>query len=144
MYGVHGVRGIARREIGYTAMSEFADEVDQGDRFEFGRNWADFLSVLNDERVEEAEKSVQGMLQVDTLEGRTWLYIGSGSGLFSLAARRLGVTVCSLDYDPQSVACTKELKRRYFDDDPSWRVMEGSVLDDVFVASLGTFDNVYS
>ena len=67
-------------------MSTFADEVEQGERFEFGRNWANFLSVLNEERIAEAEKSLKTMLQVETLEGLTWLDIGSGSGLFSLAA----------------------------------------------------------
>ena len=125
-------------------MSTFADEVEQGERFEFGRNWANFLSVLNEERIAEAEKSLKTMLQVETLEGLTWLDIGSGSGLFSLAARRLGATVCSFDFDTNSVACTRELKRRYYDNDPNWRVMEGSVLDDAFVSSLGTFDIVYS
>lgn len=38
---------------------------------------------------------------------------GSGGGLFSLAAFRLGATVTSFDVDPDSVACTQELKRRY-------------------------------
>ena len=59
-------------------------------------------------------------------------------------ARRLGATVTSFDYDPQSVACTRELRRRYFPDDAAWTVTEGSVLDRAFVDGLGTFDIVYS
>ncbi|MEO7457299.1 MAG: class I SAM-dependent methyltransferase [Gemmatimonadaceae bacterium] len=121
-----------------------AAEVESGKRFEFGKNWSRFLSVLNDERIAEAELSLAKMLGIKTLEGKTFLDIGSGSGLFSLAARRLGATVHSFDFDPSSVACTTELRRRYFTDDSRWIVQEGSVLDEAFMRSLGTFDVVYS
>jgi SAM-dependent methyltransferase len=84
------------------------------------------------------------MLGVATLEGLSFLDIGSGSGLFSLAARRLGARVHSFDYDPQSVACTLELKRRFFESDPYWTIAEGSALDRQYVESLGRFDIVYS
>ena len=60
------------------------------------------------------------MLEIDDLKGKSFLDIGSGSGLFSLSARRLGAKVYSFDYDPLSVACTMELKRRYFPDDENW------------------------
>jgi 2-polyprenyl-6-hydroxyphenyl methylase/3-demethylubiquinone-9 3-methyltransferase len=85
------------------------------------------------------------MLGVDSLEGRRFLDVGSGSGLFSLAARRLGAEqVLSFDFDPQSVACTSDLRRRWFGDDPRWRVEEGSILDEEFVARLARWDVVYS
>jgi len=35
---------------------------------------------------------------------KLFLDVGSGSGLFSLAARRLGAKVLSFDYDAESVA----------------------------------------
>lgn len=118
-------------------------EVENGERFEFGANWKEFLAVLNDERIALAEQSLQKMLDVD-LTGKRFLDVGSGSGLFSLAARRLGATVHSFDYDPQSVACTEELRRRYFPDDNGWTVEQGSVLDMQYLASLGQWDVVYS
>lgn len=121
-----------------------AGEVAAGERFEFGENWTRFLSVLNDERIQSAEASLRTYLGRESLAGLRFLDIGSGSGLFSLAARRLGATVHSFDYDPQSVACTTELRRRYFSGDPDWRVERGSVLDPEYMASLGTFDVVYS
>lgn len=115
-----------------------------GERFEFGRNWAAFLSVLNDQRIAAAEESLKQSLPCDDLDGRSFLDIGSGSGLFSLAARRLGARVHSFDYDEQSVACTRELRRRFFPGDPQWQVERGSALDRAYIESLGRFDVVYS
>jgi len=124
--------------------STFSSEVSQGDRFEFGKNWQKFLSVLNDDRIKEAEDSLKKTLDYDNLKGKSFLDIGSGSGLFSLVARKLGANVYSFDYDPNSVNCTKELKRRYFKDDVNWTVTSGSILDQDFLKSLPKFDIVYS
>lgn len=125
-------------------MNDHKTEIIAGDRFGFGDNWTNFLTVLTEDRIAEAKSSLQHMLKVDLLEGRTFLDIGSGSGLFSLAARLLGATVHSFDYDPQSVACTKEMKRRYFASDSNWVVETGSVLDKEYLERLGQFDVVYS
>src|SRR5262249_8424206 len=103
-----------------------------------------FLRVLNDERITIAENSLKSMLKVASLTGMSFLDVGSGSGLFSLAARRCGAKVHSFDYDPESVACTLELKRRYFPGDSTWMVEQGSVLDLAYLNMLGTFDIVYS
>jgi 2-polyprenyl-6-hydroxyphenyl methylase/3-demethylubiquinone-9 3-methyltransferase len=121
-----------------------AAEVAAGARFEFGQNWQRFLSVLDEDRIATAVQSLRRMLARESLEGLTFLDAGSGSGLFSLAARRLGATVRSFDYDPASVACTTELRRRYYPDDARWQVEQGSVLDAEYVRGLGTFDIVYS
>jgi len=125
-------------------MKQHQLEVEEGRRFKFGDNWMCFLEVLSDDRIAIAEQSLQQMLGVESLQGKTFLDVGSGSGLFSLAARRLGAKVRSFDYDPKSVACTAELKRRYFANDAEWVVEEGSVLDKAYLAQLGQFDVVYS
>ena len=77
------------------------------------------------------------MLGAGTLSGVSFLDIGSGSGLFSLAARRLGARVHSFDYDPQSVACTRELKRRFCAGDAHWTIEMGDVLDADYLESAG-------
>lgn len=125
-------------------MTTHATEIARGERFEFGANWAHFLNVLNEDRVAQAESSLCKMLGVSTLQGKTFLDVGSGSGLFSLAARRLGARVHSFDYDPKSVGCTRELKRRYFLEDSQWVIEEGSALDSSYLSNLGKFDVVYS
>jgi 2-polyprenyl-6-hydroxyphenyl methylase/3-demethylubiquinone-9 3-methyltransferase len=121
-----------------------ASEIVQRERFAFGQNWRKFLGELDDRRIAVAERSLKEMLDMDNLRDLRFLDIGSGSGLFSLAARRLGASVHSFDYDPQSVACTAEIKRRYFPDDSEWIIEEGSVLDEEYMASLGQFDTVYA
>lgn len=113
-------------------------------RFEFGKNWQNFLLHLNDTMVAEAEKSLKQMLEIKDLVGKSFLDIGSGSGIFSLAARNLGARVRSFDYDPQAVACTEELKRRYFSRDENWLIEQGNVLDAPYLNSLGKFDIVYA
>jgi 2-polyprenyl-3-methyl-5-hydroxy-6-metoxy-1,4-benzoquinol methylase len=127
-----------------------AQEISAGERFAFGANWARFLRHLDEKRIEEAERSLQAMLALPSLQGLRFLDAGSGSGLFSLAARRLGAMVHSFDYDPQSVACTRALRQRLAStqpeaiDDAQWRVEEGSVLDPQYLGALGSFDIVYS
>ncbi|MES2281940.1 MAG: class I SAM-dependent methyltransferase [Pseudomonadota bacterium] len=127
-----------------TTYPDHSSEVKSGDRFQFGENWSRFLSLVNEARIAEAQATLQQMLAVDSLHGKSFLDIGSGSGLFSLAARRLGAKVFSFDYDPASVACTREMKRRYFADDADWTVAEGSVLDTAYMKARGQFDVVYS
>ena len=120
------------------------NEVSSGERFEFGKNWSLYLELLDDQRIDEAVASLKKMLDVESLEGKNFLDIGSGSGLFSLAAKRLGAKVHSFDYDPSSFQCTRELKRRYFENDGDWQVEIGSVLDRDYLKKLGGFDVVYS
>lgn len=127
-----------------SVQSSHAAEVTSGARFEFGKNWSRFLALLDETRIREAEDSLKRMLEVNDLHGKSFVDVGSGSGLFSLAARRLGARVHSFDFDPQSVACTRELRNRYFANDAAWKVEEGSALDAAYLSSLGTFDIVYS
>ena len=112
--------------------------------FSFGANWLEFSKIMNEKRINEALLSLKKMLGCDTLVGKSFLDIGCGSGLFSLAARKLGARVYSFDSDGQSVQCTSQLKNYFFKNDDNWIVVKGSVLDRSFIASLGTFDIVYS
>jgi 2-polyprenyl-6-hydroxyphenyl methylase/3-demethylubiquinone-9 3-methyltransferase len=121
-----------------------AEEIASGERFAFGSNWRSFLDVLDEDRIAGSMTALEEYLGVGALASKTFLDIGSGSGLSSLAARRLGATVTSFDFDPGSVGCTQELRRRYFPDDPDWQVFQGSALDAEMLSRLGTFDIVYS
>jgi 2-polyprenyl-3-methyl-5-hydroxy-6-metoxy-1,4-benzoquinol methylase len=121
--------------------------LEKTDRFAFGTNWRHFLTHLDDQRIAEAERSLQDMLNVTTLKDQRFLDIGCGSGLFSLAAMRLGAAhVHSFDYDPESVDCARALKRQFYPADPRWTIDQGDVLDPAFVATLAAerWDIVYA
>jgi 2-polyprenyl-3-methyl-5-hydroxy-6-metoxy-1,4-benzoquinol methylase len=120
------------------------DDVSES-RFGFGRNWRSYLEVLTDRRIADAELSLRQMIGVDQIKGATFVDAGSGSGLFSLAAHRLGARcVHSFDFDPESVGCTAALRERYAAPGANWIVERGSVLDESYLAGLGQFDVVYS
>lgn len=113
--------------------------------FAFGKNWQRFVAgALDEERIAEAEKSLKEFFGLPTLQGKTFIDIGCGSGLFSLAAHRLGAEkIVSIDVDPDSVRCTQKLRESA--GNPSmWEVLESSILDRGSVERLGTFDIVYS
>jgi 2-polyprenyl-6-hydroxyphenyl methylase/3-demethylubiquinone-9 3-methyltransferase len=132
-------------EIGADASGRRLEDQDSP-RFEFGANWRRFLEVVDERRIAEAERSLSDMLAPDGVAGRSMLDIGCGSGLFSLAALRLGAErVHSFDFDPASVACTEEMRRRFAPGTAErWTIEAGSALDAGYLERLGRFDIVYS
>lgn len=116
--------------------------VDSELRFKFGENWASFLENFDEQRLEQAKRSLTESLGQSTLSGLRFVDVGAGSGLFSLAASQLGAEVVSFDFDPEAVECVRNLRAMH--PGGSWEISEGSVLDEAFLRSLGTFDIVYS
>jgi 2-polyprenyl-3-methyl-5-hydroxy-6-metoxy-1,4-benzoquinol methylase len=113
-------------------------------RFAFGENWQKFAKDVDEGRIRAAERSLMTMLGVDDLRGRSFLDVGCGSGLFSLAAVRLGAeSVHSFDYDPASVEATEALRAKHLPD-AGWTVERGDVTDTAYCESLGRFDVVYA
>ena len=125
-------------------MSTHRQEIERGDRFRFGDNWARFSTTLNSQRIEDAKASLLERFGRTSLVGLRFLDVGCGSGLFSLAAHRMGASVHSFDFDPQSVACAQTLRQKYGDEGAIWSIEEGSVLDRTYLLKLGKFDIVYS
>lgn len=92
--------------------------------------------------VESLRKALR--LGPDGLRGRTFLDAGSGSGLFSLAALRLGAArVVSFDADPESVACSERIRQLHAPSASNWTVERGDLTDRSWCESLGGFDVVY-
>ena len=112
--------------------------------FAFGANWARFLALVDEGRLRTAQGSLSSTLEGVDWPAASFLDVGCGSGLFSLAARRLGARVVSFDFDLRSVSCTEDLKRRWFPGDGEWTIREGSVLDAGFLSALERFDVVYA
>lgn len=113
--------------------------------FSFGKNWLHFTKKYFDEdRVTDAKKSLTVFLGNNTIKGKTFIDIGCGSGLFSLAAKRLGASkIYSFDIDQNSVECCKYLALR--EGNPkNWTIICGSILDNIFIKKIKKFDIVYS
>ncbi|HEY1109606.1 MAG TPA: class I SAM-dependent methyltransferase [Opitutaceae bacterium] len=119
-------------------------EIERGDRFAFGENWARFLKGLTEQKIDSSQRSISDLFGQTSFAGLSFLDIGSGSGLSSLVAARMGAEVRSVDFDPQSVACTDELRSRYFRGSRKWTVEQGSALDAKYMRGLGLYDIVYS
>jgi 2-polyprenyl-6-hydroxyphenyl methylase/3-demethylubiquinone-9 3-methyltransferase len=113
-------------------------------RFAFGRNWRSFVGAVDERALARAETGLKALLGRERLDGLSFLDIGCGSGLSSLAARRLGARVVGFDYDADSVAASEALRARFRPDDGDWRIERGSALDADYLRQLGTFDIVYS
>ena len=110
-------------------------------RFAFGKNWKKYLKKgFNDVSLRKSEEYLKSFLQLD-LRDKTFVDIGCGSGVHSLAAFKLGAQVTSIDVDQHSVECCEELAKKHHS--PTWQVKQGSIVDDTFVSSLGCFDVVY-
>ena len=115
------------------------------ERFQFGKNWKQYVKKsFGQDRVDIAKSHMSGFLKLTGLDGLTFLDIGCGSGLHSLAALQLGAfEVISFDYDPQSVEATSIL-HTYAGKPANWKIMQGSVLDERFMTTLAKSDIVYS
>ncbi|MCH2203231.1 MAG: class I SAM-dependent methyltransferase [Fuerstiella sp.] len=125
-------------------LCDMTDEPDSANtKFAFGKNWAGFLETLNDKKIKAAQESMQRLLGIDDLQNRRFLDAGSGSGLFSLSAYRLGAQVTSFDVDHDSVGCAQELRERFCEDESRWIVLHGSLTDTDFLKDMGRFDVVY-
>ena len=117
----------------------------ESSRFEFGTNWAEFVDKhFSQERVDISRRHLLDFVSRESLTGMSFLDIGCGSGLHSLAAWQAGArTILSFDYDPQSVATTRAL--HWLANSPdAWKVIQGSVLDDAFMSSQAQVDLVYA
>ena len=124
-------------------MTDSRVEISTDTRFAFGANWKSFVKLIDETRIDAARRSLTKTLGDTDLSGRTFLDIGCGSGLFSLAAHQLGARVRSFDFDPDSVAAAHMLRTQHAPDS-DWVVEQGSILDERYVSSLGSFDVVYS
>jgi SAM-dependent methyltransferase len=82
--------------------------------FTFGENWLNFSRLLDEQRVQEAMTSLMALLAVPDLRELTFVDVGAGSGLFSIAAVRLGaVRVLALDRDANCLKAIQDNARRF-------------------------------
>jgi predicted RNA methylase len=111
--------------------------------FSFGENWEQYAQKIDERRIHEAEKSLIRLIGRNAIEGHSFLDLGCGSGLFSLAALRLGCKrLLAVDLDPACVRITRALLEAH-SERSEWGCRQRSVFE-LSPTTVGTFDVVYS
>jgi 2-polyprenyl-6-hydroxyphenyl methylase/3-demethylubiquinone-9 3-methyltransferase len=115
---------------------------DRETHFEFGENWKDYARSVDKSRIEQAIVALRKLFP-DGLAGKSFLDIGCGSGLHSIAALALGAaSVTAVDIDENSVIAARGLLTKHASDG-NWSVSVASVFD-LTPEKTGSFDIVYS
>lgn len=111
--------------------------------FSFGKNWIDYAKKIDEARIAQAAMDLQRLSGLERFDGRSFLDIGCGSGLHSLAAIRLGAArVVGVDIDADSItASTTTISR--FAPDANAQFRTESVFE-MKPEIYGGFDLVYS
>lgn len=124
----------------------FDKEIREGNRFGFGKNWISFSKNITQDKISMSEDTLKEFFDVKDFNNSSFIDVGCGSGLFSLAAHKLGAKVKSFDFDINSVICTQEIKKDFSisKETLEWNIEEGSILDSEYIESLGQHDYVYS
>lgn len=117
----------------------------QPGHFSFGENWKQYLRTVSEEKIHQAQVSLEKFLGPGIVRGKVFYDVGSGSGIFSLAAVRLGASkVVSIDADANSVEATCQTKSTHAPEASHWTIDEGSILNDMGIQTLGKAEIVYS
>ncbi|MCC6467676.1 MAG: methyltransferase domain-containing protein [Alphaproteobacteria bacterium] len=114
-------------------------------RFEFGKNWASYAEGVGAAQVDHATRCLENLVPRESLTGKSFLDLGCGSGLHSLAALRLGAArVTAIDYDPVAVETARRLLSLHgATGNGGATVRQGDILR-LTPAAIGRHDIVYS
>jgi len=119
------------------------DKIDRRMKQQFGKNFKqNLLNAYDETRLNQSIRFIQEYLETETLEGKTFLDAGCGSGVFSIAAQKMGAKVTSFDIDETALVNISELKQLFEVDDKDIILKKGNILDQSFIKSLGQFDVV--
>jgi len=113
--------------------------------FKFGENWASFSKNIDESRIEDAMQSLKALFGENGIANQSFLDLGCGSGLFSIAATQLGARkVLGVDIDPLSVDTSQCNATQWLKDLSLISFRQLSVLDTDQIKKLDRFDIVYS
>ena len=82
--------------------------------FRFGENWDNFSNLIDENRLEQAMISLKKLSNKKNFNNLSFLDIGCGSGLSSLAALKLNCKkLYAIDQDEKSVMTTKKVLKNF-------------------------------
>src|SRR5262245_426582 len=113
--------------------------------FDFGSNWAEFSKRHVDrQRLAMACESLRKLLEGEKLQKKSFLDVGCGSGLFSIAAHQLGATkVVGIDVNSHCIEIAR-VNRYLLAPSAPIEFHVASALDVEQLKKFGTFDLVYA
>ncbi len=113
--------------------------------FDFGSNWEDFSKRhIDRRRLEAACESLRSLLAKENIEGKSFLDVGCGSGLFSIAAHQLGATkVVGIDVNPRCIEISQSNRDLLAPGSPI-EFYIASALEPEKLQRFGNFDLVYA
>ena len=109
--------------------------------FKFGKNWENYSDKINRKNIMDSLNDLKFLLRkIPFKKGFSFIDIGCGSGVHSIAASKLGFKVTSTDRDK---ICVKTTKRNYlkFHNFANNRVFQDNILNSKITKK---FDIVYS
>ncbi|MCK5122944.1 MAG: class I SAM-dependent methyltransferase [Candidatus Pacebacteria bacterium] len=110
--------------------------------FNFGKNWLNYSKTISNKDLEVMKESLVNLIGLENIKDKTFLDIGCGSGLFAIAAKKLGAgKVIGIDILADSVKSSEENKIRFNIQDIEFKQL--SILDNQ-IKDLGKFDIVYA
>lgn len=116
-------------------------------QFDFGQNWKDFsVKSLDQQKFDDACKSIADLLPKSAIEGRDILDIGCGSGIFATAFLALGAnSVVGTDINQKSIETALANKDRFLSGIKDRNKLQFFV-DDILNSNIGNkkFGIVYS
>lgn len=114
--------------------------------FNFGKNWEEYsFKKLDHVRLEQAMNSILDLLTEEEIKAKSFLDVGCGTGIFSIAARKLGAyRVVGVDINPKCIEVAQKNSKYFLEttSQPEFRV--ASALDSEALENLGRFDIVYA
>lgn len=113
--------------------------------FDFGENWKKFSDQrLDCKKLDAARASLKSLLKLESLHGISFLDVGCGSGLFSIAAYQLGaIPVMGLDINSECIRVSRQNQEKFVQGAPI-TFLEASILDDDALSLLEQYDVVYA
>jgi ribosomal protein L11 methylase PrmA len=107
------------------------DETSLDSHFGFGKNWSKLIKEIDEKKLQSAIEDIKSFVG-NGLVDKSFLDIGCGSGLSSLAAYHMGASnITSVDIDPLNIENTNFLKSKFgIRQEFPWSVSIASIVSD--------------
>lgn len=112
-------------------------------RFGFGENWMNYVETISEAMILASRNNLKALVNIN-FSNISFLDVGCGSGIHSLAAVLEGAKVFSFDYDRDSVLASEKVREYKKISKELWHIEKGDILDLDYTSTLQKYDVVYT